>query len=125
MEPFSQYLAVVDTKKDPLNVREKPDINAKVIFRVMKGEGVWVTKEMGNGWARIEEDGMEGYASMQYLKKAADLPVDGPLEEETRQPEPPAILGVFIPCENEDAAARYVGDIKGAVIIRADKPPDA
>lgn len=77
VEPFRQYTAVVTTQRDPLNVRERPDKSAKVLFKLDRGETVWVMEEKG-GWARIEEDGMQGWASMQYLTplEASETPAD-------------------------------------------------
>lgn len=131
MEPFTQYLAIVDTKKDPLNVREKPNTSSKILFKVPKGSTVWVMEETGTGWARIDDDGMQGYASMQYLK-AAEAPSEPPEEPDDKTPTPPAqppknaiLCGVWIPCGSEEEAEWYAGNIKGAIIIRADKPPDA
>jgi hypothetical protein len=125
MEPFKQYLAIVDTQKGSLNVREKPDTDSKILFRVGRGETVWVMEETGTGWARIDDDGMQGYASMAYLKKAADLPSELPEEPDEGTPAPPAeppknaiLRGVWIPCDNEEEARRYAGDIKNAVILR-------
>lgn len=129
---MDQYLAVVETQKGSLNVREKPTTDSKILFRVGKGQAVWVMEETGTGWARIDDDGMQGYASMAYLKRAADLPSEPPEEPGDDSPAPPkeppknAILrGVWIPCDSEEEAERYAGNIKGAIIIRADKPPDA
>lgn len=132
VEPFEQYPAIVDTQKDPLNVREEPNKNSRILFKLQKGAEIWVVKDMGNGWARIDDDGVQGYASLKYLKKATETPVSAPEGPDNKTPTPPqepaknAILcGVWIPCDNEAEALRYAGDIKGAIIIRADKPPDA
>lgn len=129
---MDQYLAIVDTKSGSLNIREKPNAQSKILFRVGKGQAVWVMEETGTGWARIDDDGMQGYASMQYLKKTADLPAEPPEEPDDKTPTPPAepqknaiLCGVWIPCGSEEEAERYAGNIKGAIIIRADKPPDA
>lgn len=131
-QQMDQYLAVVETQKGSLNVREKPSTDSKILFRVGKGQAVWVMEETGTGWARIDDDGMQGYASMQYLKKAAETPAEPPEEPGDETPAPPPeppenaiLVGVWIPCENEDEARRYAGNIKGALIIRAGKPPDA
>lgn len=132
VEPFEQYEAIVDTKKDPLNVRAEPNISSKILFKLPKGETVWVMEETGTGWARIDDDGMQGYASIQCLKKATETPVEPPEGEDDQTPLPPSeppentvLVGVWIPCYSEAEAQRYAGNIKGAVILRADKPPDA
>ena len=123
-EKMDQYLAVVDTKSSSLNVRAKPTTDSKILFRVGKGQTVWVMEDMGNGWARIEDDGMQGYASFQYLKKFADIDGGGvqtPTDEEEAQPGQG--WGVWIPCENEEDAKRHAGNIKGAVVVRFSADP--
>lgn len=132
VEPFEQYVAIVDTQKGSLNVRAEPNISSKILFKLPKGETVWVMEETGTGWARIDDDGMQGYASMQYLKKAPETPSEPPEGGADETPLPPSeppentvLVGVWIPCYSEAEAQRYAGNIKGAVILRADKPPDA
>ena len=125
---MDQYLAIVETQKGSLNVREKPSTDSKILFRVGKGQTVWVIEDMGNGWARIEDDGMQGYASLQYLKKFADIDGGGvqtPTDEEDAQPAQDSTQGwgVGIPCENEAEAKRHAGDIKGAVVVRFSADP--
>ena len=51
-----------------LNVRQSPTKNSKVLGTLRKGDVVEV-KELSNGFARIDFNGREGYASVQYLIK--------------------------------------------------------
>lgn len=134
-KPMDQYLAIVDTQQGSLNIREKPTTDSKILFRVGKGQAVWVMEDMGNGWARVDDDGMQGYASLKYLKKASESAQDGPdgggVQTPTDEQEAPENVNpaaftryaVFIPCDSEEEARRYAGNIKGAILIRYEKPP--
>ena len=102
------YQAKVVTQSGSLNIRSGPGKNHSIIGSVPKGEVVDVLEERDE-WAHII-DGKEGWVSMTYLK---------PLTLSIDEPEPqPEKWGVYIPCDNEEEARRYAGDIKNAVVIR-------
>ncbi len=52
-----------------LNIRKNPSINSSVIKKIYFGQVVWLLEDLGNGWGRIELDGLHGYVSLQWLKK--------------------------------------------------------
>ena len=137
-QSVEQYLAIVTTQKDPLNVREKPNTDSKIIFRVKKGNTLWVMENLGNGWARVEDDGVQGYASLQYLKKASESVSDasGDADGETQgggSTEAPAssegsqttCYAVVVQCGSKEEAEEYAARFKNAIIVRYEKPPDA
>ncbi|MGN0242090.1 MAG: SH3 domain-containing protein [Candidatus Weimeria sp.] len=62
----------VNTKEDPLIMREKPDKTSGILTSVPKGTKVKVTKASGTkktDWAYVTYKSFKGYLSMQYLKK--------------------------------------------------------
>lgn len=67
------YVAVPATKyycttKSVLNVRSAPNQNARIID-VLKPNQIVDVYEITNGFAKIKYNGLEGYASIEYLKK--------------------------------------------------------
>lgn len=67
------YRAKVATKNDPLSLRDAPE-NGRVIARMPKDTVVQVMGE--SNWPLVSYDGMQGYASHEYLER---------IEEETAQ----------------------------------------
>lgn len=127
------WTGIVTTKTGRLNVRNGAGLEYAVIGALPKGEEVDVFKEE-NGWAYIAGDGLNGWVSMQFITpiNAPETPTDPSDDGDGETPAPPVepsenaiLMGVWIPCYSEAEAQRYVGNIKGAVILRADKPPDA
>jgi len=126
------WTGVVNTASGRLNVRTGPGEEYGIIGRLPKGETVDVFAER-DGWAYIAGDGLQGYVSLAFIKRteapesAQDAP-EGPGDESVAPPaEPPenaVLVGVWIPCYSEAEAQRYAGNIKGAVILRADRPPE-
>ena len=57
---------VVITKKDPLNVREQPNTNAKILGTVPKGGAVSIIKDDGE-WYEIQYGSGTGYVSKKYV----------------------------------------------------------
>ena len=102
------YQAKVVTKSGDLNIRSGPGKSYSIIGGLPKGETVDVLEDR-DGWSHII-DGKEGWVSSTYLE-----PVTIPIDESEPQPEK---WGVYIPCDNEEEARRYAGDIKGAIVIR-------
>ncbi len=60
---------IVNTSKDPLNIREQAQSGAKVVGRVPKGQTVTVTKIIGD-WAKVTYGDIEGFAAVAYLQPA-------------------------------------------------------
>ena len=63
------YRAKVATKKDPLSLRDAPE-NGRVIAGMPKGAAVEVLSE--GDWPLVCYDGMQGYASHEYLERIAE-----------------------------------------------------
>ena len=63
--------AVVTTRRDPLRIRESP-VNGRIIGHVPRGALVRVLGDGGDGWPRIEYDGLAGVVSGAYLSRAED-----------------------------------------------------
>ena len=102
------YQAMVKVTKGTLNMRSGAGTNFPVIFSLPNGTPVTVLKEYPNNWAFVDEDGTQGFVSSKYLEKV----------EPGETTADPYKWGVFIPCDNEEEARRYAGDIKNAVVIR-------
>lgn len=64
----SRTTTYVCTAQKSLKVRTAPDANAQQIGSVMAGEEVEVYEIVG-GFARVQFNGNEGYASIKYLKQ--------------------------------------------------------
>lgn len=58
---------IVITEKDPLNVRESPSMQAKLLGTVPKDERVVITADNGE-WYEIEYGNGKGYVSKKYVK---------------------------------------------------------
>ena len=139
------YSAVVTTNGGHLNIRKGPSTSEDIIGFFRNGDKVDIHEERKTDdaknpcWAHIAGDGITGWASMNYLS-----PIDRP-EDTLDVPEKPESqtfkdpeeeiktvkaearvesYGVYIPCDNEEEAARYAGNIKNAIVIRYEKPPD-
>ena len=63
--------AVVTTRRDPLRIRMSP-VNGRIIGHVPRGALVRVLGDGGDGWPRIEYDGLAGVVSGAYLSRAED-----------------------------------------------------
>ena len=61
------FTGIVNTEKDPLNVRKSPSTEAEIIGRLDKGSTVTVYSET-DGWCEIEYNGGIGYVSKDYIK---------------------------------------------------------
>ncbi len=60
------FTGIVNTEKDPLNVRKSPSTEAEIIGRLDKGSTVTVYSET-DGWCEIEYNGGIGYVSKEYI----------------------------------------------------------
>lgn len=65
------YQAVVNTMRDPLNVRDSPDASGRKIGELPRGTTVDVLVEPVEGWAYIRAGSVSGYASAAYLARVA------------------------------------------------------
>ena len=63
------YQAVVNTARDPLNVRDSPDASGRKIGELPRGTMVDVLAEPCDGWAYIRAGSVSGYASAAYLAR--------------------------------------------------------
>ena len=61
------YRAVVNTARDPLNVRDSPSTSGRKIGDLARGTTVDVLAEPCDGWLYVRGDGVTGYASAAYL----------------------------------------------------------
>ena len=77
------YQAVVNTMRDPLNVRDSPDANGRKIGELPRGLTVDVLAEPCEGWLYVRGDGVTGYASAAYLARVAYVSA----EEAQKQPQ--------------------------------------
>ena len=63
------YQAVVNTMRDPLNVRDAPEAIGRKIGELARGTTVDVLAEPVEGWAYIRAGSVSGYASAAYLAR--------------------------------------------------------
>ena len=63
------YQAVVNTMRDPLNVRDAPDAGGRKIGELTRGTTVDVLAEPCDGWLYVRGDCVTGYASAAYLTR--------------------------------------------------------
>ena len=63
------YRAVVNTMRDPLNVRDAPEAGGRKIGELPRGATVDVLAEPCVGWLYVRGDGVTGYASAAYLTR--------------------------------------------------------
>lgn len=57
----------VSTSSLPLRIRSGAGTNYRVLGTMPRGASVTITGEAGNGWAKVSYNGINGYASKQYL----------------------------------------------------------
>ena len=65
------YQAVVNTMRDPLNVRDAPEASGRKIGELARGTTVDVLAEPVKGWAYIRAGSVSGYVSAAYLARVA------------------------------------------------------
>ena len=126
------WTAIVNTTSGRLNVRSGPGTQYPRIGSLPKGEDVDVFAEKGD-WAYIAGDGLQGYVSKQFLMPSEppqtapdngheETPAEG-AGTSTEDAQAQTSYAVWIPCDSEEEAKRYAGDIKKAHIVRYEKPP--
>lgn len=74
------YQAVVNTMRDPLNVRDAPEAGGRKIGELARGTTVDVLAEPVDGWAYIRAGSVSGYASAAYLARVAYVSADAAQE---------------------------------------------
>ena len=74
------YQAVVNTMRDPLNVRDAPEASGRKIGELARGTTVDVLAEPVKGWAYIRSGSVSGYASAAYLARVAYVSADAAQE---------------------------------------------
>ncbi|HML48754.1 MAG TPA: NlpC/P60 family protein, partial [Clostridia bacterium] len=82
-EAFGEpYLAIVHTKRDPLNIWTSSK-KTQSLLKVAKGDVVSVIGYGDEpGWMKVEKDGVVGYADGQYLLRTGDVDLeDDPHED--------------------------------------------
>ena len=70
------YQAVVNTMRDPLNVRDAPEASGRKIGELARGTTVDVLAEPAEGWAYVRAGSVSGYASAAYLARVAYVSAD-------------------------------------------------
>lgn len=70
------YQAVINTMRDPLNVRDAPEASGRKIGELARGETVDVLAEPCEGWLYVRGDGVTGYASAAYLARVEVVSAD-------------------------------------------------
>lgn len=63
------YQAVVNTMRDPLNLRDSPEPGGRKIGELARGTTVDVLAEPVDGWAYVRAGSVSGYASAAYLAR--------------------------------------------------------
>ena len=61
------YQAVVNTARDPLNVRDSPEASGRKIGELARGTTVDVLAEPAQGWTFVRSGSLMGYVSSAYL----------------------------------------------------------
>lgn len=70
------YQAVVDTMRDPLNVRDSPETSGRKIGELPRGATVDVLAEPCEGWLYVRSGALTGYASAAYLARVEVVSAD-------------------------------------------------
>lgn len=70
------YRAVVNTMRDPLNVRDAPDAGGRKIGEIDRGVTVDVLAEPCEGWLYVRSGALAGYASAAYLARVEVVSAD-------------------------------------------------
>ena len=70
------YQAVVNTMRDPLNVRDSPEASGRKIGELARGTTVDVLAEPVDGWAYVRAGSVSGYASAAYLARVEVVSAD-------------------------------------------------
>lgn len=57
---------IVNTKKDPLNMRTLPSVESDILTKIPKGTEITIISEEGD-WFKVRYSNIEGYVSKQYV----------------------------------------------------------
>lgn len=104
------YRAEVVTSGGRLNVRTGPSKDDQAIFKLSNGTIVDVLIELPGGWAYIDDDGMQGYASMQYLRRIEEKP------EAPADPDGGLVWGIFVGGMTRAAAEALQAQHPGSIL---------
>lgn len=83
------YQAVVNTARDPLNVRDSPNASGRKIGELPRGATVDVLAEPCEGWLYVRADALAGYASAAYLARVEYISAGQEPSESTEAGEEP------------------------------------
>ena len=95
------YQAVVNTMRDPLNVRDAPDAGGRKIGELARGATVDVLAEPCEGWLYVRGGGVTGYASAAYLARVAYVSA-GDVQEQPQPQETQADVEPYTTIRRED-----------------------
>lgn len=63
---IEEFYGVVNTKKDPLNMRSFPSIESDILTKIPKGTTIVIISEESD-WFKVRYSNIEGYVSKQYI----------------------------------------------------------
>ena len=95
------YQAVVNTMRDPLNVRDAPEAGGRKIGELPRGATVDVFAEPCEGWLYVRGDGVTGYASAAYLTRV-EIVSAGDVQEQPQPKETKADVETYTTILRED-----------------------
>lgn len=84
-ESYAGYYQCI-TETDSLNIRSGHGTAYGIVGSIPPGATVYVSKAQGvsdSSWAHVEYDGVNGYCSMQYLKRLSEYAVEVVYDEHT------------------------------------------
>ena len=96
------YQAVVNTARDPLNVRDAPEASGRKIGELARGSTVDVLAEPCEGWVYVRSGSVSGYASAAYLARVTYVSA-GEAAEDVR----PAEMSVANATSGDEAEEPY------------------
>lgn len=95
------YKAVVNTARDPLNVRDAPEASGRKIGELARGSTVDVLAEPDEGWAYVRAGSVSGYASAAYLARVVYVSA-GDVQEQPQPKETKADVEPYTTILRED-----------------------
>ena len=95
------YQAVVNTMRDPLNVRDSPNASGRKIGELPRGATVDVLAEPCEGWLYVRGDSVTGYASAAYLTRV-EIVSAGDVQEQPQPQETKADVEPYTTILRED-----------------------
>ena len=95
------YQAVVNTMRDPLNVRDSPEAGGRKIGELARGTTVDVLAEPCEGWAYVRAGSVSGYAASAYLTRV-EIVSAGDVQEQPQPKETKADVETYTTILRED-----------------------